>query len=81
MRNCILIIRILNYGFESYHRERKTVKEIETHNTLIILMKIFTESPRFYMPGNVILNFLIYFNLNMPFIYTEKDSELLIFLA
>jgi hypothetical protein len=43
------------YGFESYHIARKTVKENDIHNSLIILMKIFTESPRHYMTGNVIL--------------------------
>jgi len=30
------------YGFESYHIQRKTVKEIKTCETLIILIKIFT---------------------------------------
>jgi len=49
------MILILFYGLENYHTKRKTVKEIEAHNTLILLIKIFTESPRFYITGNAIL--------------------------
>ena len=69
------MILILFYGLENYHTKRKTVKEIEAHNTLILLIKIFTESPRFYITGNAILISRFYFNLNRAYIYREKNDS------
>jgi hypothetical protein len=39
------------YGFESYHIQRKPVKEIKTYEALIILIKIFTLFGKNVLPG------------------------------
>jgi hypothetical protein len=68
----------MNYGLETYHMQRKTVKEIKPHKALIILIKIFTCTPA--LPSGNGIRLCLYFILKLFLYYRGRTGSVDLFM-